>query len=999
MKPTHQAKTFSAARIFTDRDHARAMFLTAIQNAQARDEYRVLNWYGVGGQGKSALCTELRDTLERLQNDHAILSVYQAFRWGWANFEDPTMRQLETATLALRLQLAGGGGLSFPAFDVAFARYFALINPGIDMRQSHPELFGSDNEILDDVIEWGKELFDASTTVASIFLPGANILYKYGARLAGRLNEWWERRGKLVLEGLDDLNADQVRQRLPIYLGADLCDNIAASPSTRLVIFLDTYEALWKDRGSNADYSGLRVDEWVRRLVQESPGVLFVILGRDAIHWEEVNPDWLPIISRHQLDELSETDALRFLKSIPIDDDKICQRIVRSSRGLPFYLNLQVDLFENIVNAGSVPTPDQFGGSHPEILARFIDHLSKEEPQLRLASYPRILDEKIMLSLMGRFLGGSALLDWKSFCSWSFITATSGDRVALHSLMRDALQANELERRPTLFHEVHRYLANLFDEMAKVGQGANFDAESDALIIAAAEHLLLAAPKEFPAWFQERWQALWAADRYRVLKRVLEKVLSQENVVRLWDVKEHARLLFQLGQVQRKQGNTEDAKTSFETALTLYRSTEASIDKTEIADVLVYLSDVLGFSELDRREALLKEASNILSNSDNASLEQRIGCETTLGEIARLRGNSDSTRKHYEAALDLLRQKAVASDTNDPQPSLERMEWLTLMGNVSAFLEHLEDAERYLETAVSYADTLLGPLDVRTVKVARQYSEVVYISAQQDSFETACNFLEGRLKEVEKFVGETHPIVLQYLDDTALIRDTQARYHDEIVLLDKCLDIAAKIYGEDSVQVMNYRIRKMAPLMRTGDFEGCIHLANVIDLDRLLKADTIEKWKAAAVNVAPAYYLTGRGNVALELLNKGIELFDKLTIRHSDSYVGLLQERAETFAQLGDKQRALQDSNQQVILTRELNQPLPIVLAASYNRHAGILARFGEDAEAVTFYREAAEIMDRNYDEPTPVLFQILIGLENSLRNLGLDDEALAVEKRKSSAP
>jgi tetratricopeptide (TPR) repeat protein len=998
MKPTHQAKTFSAARIFTDREDARAVFLKAVQTAQARDEYRVLNWYGIGGQGKSALCNELRETLKRLQEDHSILSVYRVFRWGLVNFEDPTMRQLETATLALRLQLARDGGISFPAFDVAFARYFALINPGVDMRQRHPELFKSDSEILGDLIDWSKEGIEASTTVASIFLPGANILYKYGARLAGRLAEWWERRGKQVLEGLDDLNADQIRQRLPTYLGADLWDHLAASTSDRLVIFLDTYEALWKDRGSNTDYSGLRVDEWVRTLVQDSAGVLFVIFGRDSTHWEEVNPEWNGKVSKHLLGLLADTDSMRFLKSIPIDDDEICNRIVHSSRGLPFYLNLQVDVFEKIVNAGNVPAPDQFGGSHPEILARFIDHLSKEEPQLRLASYPRILDEKIMLSLMNQFLGGTALLDWKSFCSWSFITASSDDRVAMHSLMRDALQANELERRPILFHEVHRYLAKLFDEMAKADQGGSFDVESDTLIIAAAEHLLLAAPKEFPVWFQERWEALWAADRYRVLKRVLEKVLSQESVVRLWEIREHAGLLFELGQVQRRQGNTEDAKTSFERALTLYRSIENSIDKTEIADVLVYLSDVLGFSELDRREALLAEASGILSNSDHASLERRIECETTLGEIARLRGNSDSTRKHYEAALELLRQKAVASDTDNPEPSLERMEWLMLMGRVSAYLEHLEDAERYFETALSYADTLLGPLDLRTVNIARMYSEIIYISAQQDSFETAYEFLEGRLQEVEKSVGETHPIVLQYLDDTALVRDTQARYQDEIAILDKCLDIATKIYGEDSIQVMNYRIRKMAPLMRTGDFDGCIELAKVVDLDRLLKPDTIEKWKGAVVNVAPAYYLTGRSNLALELLNKGIDLFDKLKIKHSDSYVGLLQERAETFAQLGDKERALQDSNQQVVLTRELNQPLPIVLAASYNRHAGILLHFGEYAEAVDYYRQASEIMDRNYDEPTPVLFQILTGLENSLKKLGLDDEALAVEKRRATS-
>src|SRR6185436_3265178 len=126
--------------------------------------------------------------------------------------------------------------------------------------------------------------------------------------------------------------------------------------------------------------------------------------------------------------------------------------------------------------------------------------------------------------------------------------------------------------------------------------------------------------------------------------------LSQESVVKLWDAAEHAGLLVSLGQVLTQQGNNEEAKSCFEKALTLYRSTENSADKTEIADVLVYLNEVLDLSELDRREALLKEASNILSNSNTASLERRIKCETTLGEIARLKGNSNSTRRHYEAA-------------------------------------------------------------------------------------------------------------------------------------------------------------------------------------------------------------------------------------------------------------------------------------------------------------------------------------------------------------
>src|SRR5262249_29586375 len=124
--------------------------------------------------------------------------------------------------------------------------------------------------------------------------------------------------------------------------------------------------------------------------------------------------------------------------------------------------------------------------------------------------------------------------------------------------------------------------------------------------------------------------------------------------------------------------------------------------------------------------------------------------------------------------------------------------------------------------------------------------------------------------------------------------------------------------------------------------------------------------------------------------------FGKLKIRHWNSYVLLLQERAEAYAYLGEQQLALKDSNEQVVLTQELKHPLPILLAASYRRHAGILERFGQYAEAVDFYRQALNINDANYDQPTLLLFQILHGLENSLRSLGQDDEALAIQKRLS---
>jgi tetratricopeptide (TPR) repeat protein len=44
---------------------------------------------------------------------------------------------------------------------------------------------------------------------------------------------------------------------------------------------------------------------------------------------------------------------------------------------LPFYLQVQAQTYANIKAAGRMPRPDDFGGDHPLILARFMEHLDR----------------------------------------------------------------------------------------------------------------------------------------------------------------------------------------------------------------------------------------------------------------------------------------------------------------------------------------------------------------------------------------------------------------------------------------------------------------------------------------------------------------------------------------------------------------------------------------------------------------------------------------------
>jgi hypothetical protein len=155
------------------------------------------------------------------------------------DFEQRELQRPDEALLAIRLQLAKGFGAVFPCFDIAFARHLALTHPGVKIRDKPPELFQGENELLNLLAGGG----------AAAGLPGVNLLVRNLERFSHRTREWFQRRGKHSLAGLDSLSADQVLERLPTYLGLDLCDHLAAHPEARALIVVDTHEALW--RGQN----------------------------------------------------------------------------------------------------------------------------------------------------------------------------------------------------------------------------------------------------------------------------------------------------------------------------------------------------------------------------------------------------------------------------------------------------------------------------------------------------------------------------------------------------------------------------------------------------------------------------------------------------------------------------------------------------------------------------------------------------------------------------
>lgn len=305
-------------------------------------------------------------------------------RFGALDFQVEPFRDPARGLLALRRSLRASGPIRLHRFDVAIARYWDLAYPGEDLTRALGDLIGDPDGMLGGLADSARDGLDLAGDIP--FGIGQ------GLKLWERARRWLKNRGARqacdALNGIETLEADQLAEHLPMFLGLDLQAHRAEHPDQPAPIcFLDTYEALWSDRPDKTGAAAIETDAWVRELVANAPGVLFMILGRERLGWDLRFPEhWAGLLDdQHLLGGLAEADAQRFLAAIPIDDPAIRRAIIDgamaeddpdptpgSAGAHPFYLDLAVDTWLDLKAEGTAPTPHQFGRTHPQVLARFL---------------------------------------------------------------------------------------------------------------------------------------------------------------------------------------------------------------------------------------------------------------------------------------------------------------------------------------------------------------------------------------------------------------------------------------------------------------------------------------------------------------------------------------------------------------------------------------------------------------------------------------------------
>ena len=395
-----------------------------------KKDYSVLVYYGVGGIGKTSLRKELPKLLEEYNESYQNTGVI----WASVDFSIESHRQSDKFLGILKNQLQEKNGVKFHLFDIANAAYWRKVNPQIPLSKDG---YSEDSIVTD--------LFDTFGGFVSI---NYSSIKRVVERAPGRFRDWSLKR-KEEIARLPEMEAPDIEKTLPVFFAQDLADHLQRT-SKSAVFFIDSYEALWeKERGQGSFNSR---DEWIRQLIANLPeSSLWVICGREGLRWEEADKDWNNYLEQHHLGILPDKDAFNFLNLCGIQEEDIQKVILEGSEGVPYYLELAVDTYNEIAKTGS-PKPEDFSRTRSEIFDRFMKYLSvPEQETLKVLSTPRFWNKDIFRALIDHFDTCYPLTAYSELRRFSFVQETEG-KLQLHPLMRKSLQEHqdqELKKRVT----------------------------------------------------------------------------------------------------------------------------------------------------------------------------------------------------------------------------------------------------------------------------------------------------------------------------------------------------------------------------------------------------------------------------------------------------------------------------------------------------------------------------------------------------------------------
>jgi len=756
-----------AARKFTDREEFIAAFKKRLA-IESDGGYNVLVYYGVGGIGKTTLRKHLGGILEQ---------DFPDIVWSTVDFDVPAYREQETALYLLRKSLRNKYKIQFPSFELAYTVYWQKTHPQTTLKKENFPL-----------LEEGGIVFSLVSGLGSIpfvgLIPGVTKAVMKGHKY---YKEWWLKRGEKELKDLPSLEAKDIAARLPMFWASDLKDYIIENAGKKAVIFLDTYEALWE----NSNGIHFNRDEWIREFVSQIPGVLFVICGREKLRWEELDKEWEAYIDQHLVGSLSRNDTVYFLESCSIERPEIQNVIIDTSKGVPYYLDLAVDTYYEIMSHHNrEPVKEDFAANEREVLDRFLRYLDiKEMETLRVLSNARIWNREIFSVLVSKFHTGYPATAMDELCRFSFIKENPEMKNwKMHGLMRDGLRKRQDD---TLRNEVNRFLFEYYSNKLEGLKAKDVnDSAREALQEAFYHGMKNLDISGFCKWFKNISQLFYDAYEYKIMIPLLEEfaqfseTTSGENDLNL----ANSLLLLSEFYNQRDSSSTESEKI-LKKVLEIREQFYGEIHPL-VAEVLNELGNVyLARGDFREAEVLYERAIEI---GEKTKPSNNINLVKWLNNLALLY----FTEARYSEAEPLYKKAIELHKKFAPENDLVLSIYLSNLGLLYAETGNYIEAKKLLSDSLNIKEKVLGEDNPNT---ARSIHNLGKLYVQTKEYHEAEIHLNRAIKIYEISLGPENQYILKSLNLLARVYVGQDRLRDAEKLFKKILDLVNNSFGMDNI--------------------------------------------------------------------------------------------------------------------------------------------------------------------------------------------------------
>jgi tetratricopeptide (TPR) repeat protein len=807
MAPPREASLPVANRVFVDREEPQRIFEKAAFSIPA-DRALIRVFYGVGGQGKTALCRELMR-----KTDVSIEPSYAFLRRALLDLHGRPKTDPDLLLVWIRNAFAEAG-LFMPCFDLALAEMWQ----GTRGEEAFPVLTKpwlarSTKAATGALGEGATEIqrLLGSETATQLFgeaigeIPGLKFLIKgLGGWIIDKSKRAYLEHTREPLQRLykdgELRRPHELSSLLPWMLAQDLNYHLSRHPTERFVLFIDEYERVFDQGGAGARWVENPFDAYLRVVIRETNGLLAVLFTRERLPWSD-HPEWRDDLKGNQylLGGLADEDADDFLRLIPIADAAVRAAIIDGARErpgtaagvYPLMLDLQVEHWRSLAAKGQV-SPGRFTVTAATFEARCIEIVESVlrdydialQTTIERLSVTRRFDRSAFNHVVTTFGTALPLDNFDRIADLSFVTKTDDGFLALHNIVASAIRATLTdEKRRTSLTALFEH----FSSRAQVVSHFEMNAEKMAALFEASQLKQSLDIAGFVEWLSEaadplRMAALYApaAWLWRDALYTVEKALGAEHPATSTSLNNLAYLL-------EAQGEYAAAKPFYERALEIsekalgaeHPSTGTSLNN--LAGLLGAQGDYAAARPLYERALAIRERALGAEHPDTgASLNNLAG-------LFRAQGDYAAAKPLYERAL-AISEKALGAEHPATGTSLNNLaSLLAAQGDHAA-------AKPLYERALAISEKALGAEHPAT---GASLNNLAGLLGAQGDYAAAKPLYERALAISEKALGAEHPATGASLNNLAGLLGAQGDYAAAKPLYERALAIRERALGAE----------------------------------------------------------------------------------------------------------------------------------------------------------------------------------------------------------